>query len=426
MKVSTSFAMALLAAFILLPAWGWAGSTPDLPELISEALSRNREVLAARAAWRAAGERPSQAGALPDPQLSVGVMNLPTSFRFDEEDMTMKQVQLSQMFPWYGKRDLRGEAASQEAEAARQRYIETANRVVRELREVYYELFFVAQQARLVEANLGVLSQFVEVAKAAYVSGTGTQADMLRAQTQHARMIDERLMVERERVMVTARLMSLLDQPAGSRIEPPENLPATEPPSWSSDELLELALEQRPMLKEAQAMTQARRREIELARKEYWPDVEVMVAYGQRGEVMGNRLDDMLTTAVSINVPLWRDSKLDPMLREAKQAERQAAESYQSGVNEIEFELWQALAKARRARESLALYDTGILPQARLTVESSLSGYRVGKLDFLSLTEAQMNLYASEVARARALTDYSQAVAEIDYIIGSQPLEMAK
>jgi outer membrane protein TolC len=426
MKVTATLTMALLAAFLLLSAGVWAGSAPGLPELISEALSRNREVLAARAAWRAAGERPSQARALPDPQLSVGVMNLPTSFRFNDEPMTMKQVQVSQMFPWYGKRDLRGEAASQEAEAASQRYIEAANRVVRELREVYYEYFFVAQQAQLVEANLDVLSQFVEVAKAAYVSGLGKQADILRAQTQHARMFDERFMVERERIMVAARLRSLLDRPAGAPVEPPQSLPATEPPSWNSDELLELALEQRPMLKEAQAMTQARRREIELARKEYWPDFEIMAAYGQRGEVMGEQLDDMLSTAVSINVPLWQDSKLDPMLREAQQAERQAVESYQAGVNEIEFELWQALAKAIRARESLALYNTGILPQARLTVESSLSGYRVGRLDFLSLLEAQMNLYASEVARARALTDYSQAVAEIDYIIGSQPPEGAK
>lgn len=426
MKVSATLTMALLAALLLMPAGAWAGSAADLPELISEALSRNREVLAARAAWQAAGERPSQARALPDPQLSVGVMNLPTSLSFSDDEMTMKQVQVSQMFPWFGKRELRGEAAGQEAEAARQRYIETANRVVRELREVYYEYFFVAQQARLVEANLGVLSQFVEVAKAAYVSGTGTQADILRAQTQHARMVDERLMVERERAMVAARLRSLLDRPAGALIEPPESLPAIDPSSWSSEELLRLALEQRPMLKEAQAMTKARRREIELARKEYWPDFEIMVAYGQRGEVMGERLDDMLSSAVSINVPLWQGSKLDPMLREAQQAERQAVESYQAGVNEIEFELWQTLAKATRARESLALYDTGILPQARLTVESSLSGYRVGKLDFLSLTEAQMNLYASEVARARALTDYSQAVAEIDYIIGSQPPESAQ
>jgi outer membrane protein TolC len=172
------------------------------------------------------------------------------------------------------------------------------------------------------------------------------------------------------------------------------------------------------MLKEAQAMIEARRREVDMARKEYWPDVEIMAAYGQRAEVMGTSLDDMLSAALSINVPLWRRSKLDPRVRETKEVERQASEVYQAGVNEIEFTLWQALARAGRGKESLSLYDTGILPQARLTVESSLSGYRVGKLDFLSLLEAQMNLFNSEVARARALTDYSQAVAEIDYVIG--------
>lgn len=403
----------------LLVAWppaAWAAS--GLSELVAEALSRNREVLAARAAWRSAAERPSQAAALPDPRLGVGVMNLPTSLSFSEDMMTMKQVQVSQMFPWFGKRRLRGEAARLEAEAFRQRYLETANRVVRELREAYYEYYFVAEQARLVEANLAVLAQFTEVAKAAYVSGLGKQADVLRAQTQHSRMLEERLVVEREQVRVASRLRSLLDRPPGAPIEQPTELEARQPPAWEEGELVRLALERRPMLRGAQAMIEAKGRQVGLARKEYWPDVELMASYGQRDEVRGEALDDMLGAALSLNVPLWRRSKLDPAVREAKEAERQATEMYQAAVNEIEFLLWQALARAKRAKQSLELYDTGILPQARLTVDSSLAGYRVGRLDFLSLLEAQMNLYNSEVARARTLTDYLQAVAEIDYAIG--------
>ena len=411
----------VLVGLLLLPAWAWAQPASGLPELVSEALSRNREILAARAAWQAATERPSQAAALPDPRLGVGVMNMPTSLSFTADEMTMKQVQVSQMFPWFGKRGLRGEAATQEAEAARQRYLETANRVVRELREAWYEYYFVGEQARVVEANLAVLAEFVDVAKAAYISGMGKQADVLRAQTQHTRMLDERLMVERETATVASRLRSLLDRPPGSELAQPTELTAPEPPSWDGDEVLRLALDRRPMLKEAQAMIEARRREVDMARKEYWPDFELMASYGQRDKVMGQALDDMLSAALTINVPIWRRSKLDPRVRETKLAERQASETYQAGINEIEFTLWQALARARRARESLSLYDTGILPQARLTVESSLSGYRVGKLDFLSLLEAQMNLYNSEVARARALSDYSQAVAEIEYVVGLAP-----
>ncbi len=421
MKTFLRLIVALLSWWLLQPAWAWSESAPGLPELTTEALGRNREVLAARAAWQAARERPSQVRALPDPRLGVGVMNMPTSFSFSADEMTMKQVQVSQMFPWFGKRGLRGEAAAQEAEAFRQRYLETANRVVRELREAWYEYYFVGEQARLVEANLGVLAQFIDVAKAAYVPGMGKQADVLRAQTQHTKMLDERLMVEREQATVASRLRSLLDRPPGSEIAQPTELTAPEPPSWEAGELLRQALERRPMLKEAEAMTQARRRDVELARKEYWPDVEIMAAYGQRDEVMGQALDDMLSAALTINVPIWRRAKLDPAVRETRLAEQEASETYQAGVNEIEFSLWQALARARRAKESVSLYDTGILPQARLTVESTLSGYRVGKLDFLSLLEAQMNLYSSEVARARALTDYSQAVAEIEYVIGLAP-----
>ena len=48
------------------------GQEVKLADLVSEALERSPEILAAQKKYEAAKQRPSQAGSLPDPTLSMG------------------------------------------------------------------------------------------------------------------------------------------------------------------------------------------------------------------------------------------------------------------------------------------------------------------------------------------------------------------
>ena len=99
------------------------GSTdPALDRLLRQAAERNPEVSQARAAVEAERRRVPQAGALPDPVLSLGIQNDGfKSIEIGEMETSFVSIGASQTLPWPGKRGLREQVASLElrkAEAA--------------------------------------------------------------------------------------------------------------------------------------------------------------------------------------------------------------------------------------------------------------------------------------------------------------------
>jgi hypothetical protein len=89
----------------------------NVDQLVEEALQNNPEILAAKKKLEVFKEKVPQAFALEDPMLGFGIVNLPTNFRFRDEDMTMKELSISQKLPFPGKRPLMREMAEKEAEA---------------------------------------------------------------------------------------------------------------------------------------------------------------------------------------------------------------------------------------------------------------------------------------------------------------------
>jgi outer membrane protein TolC len=96
----------------------------------------------------------------------------------------------------------------------------------------------------------------------------------------------------------------------------------------------------------------------------------------------------------------------------------QATDMYQAQQNEVSSKLRQQVASAEQSLKSARLYETGILPQARLTVEASLAAYKVNRVDFLTLLDSQMAVFNYEIGYATALASYNKALAEVDLLTG--------
>ena len=82
--------------------------------------------------------------------------------------------------------------------------------------------------------------------------------------------------------------------------------------------------------------------------------------------------------------------------------------------------LRQQVAIVEQSRKSVQLYDTDILPQARLAVEATLAAYKVSRVDVLMLLDSRMTLYGDEIGRARELVNFNKALAEIELLTGKQ------
>jgi outer membrane protein TolC len=395
---------------------------PQIRALVNEALQNNPEIQAARNEVDAARQRVSPAGAFDDPMLEAGLINVPTdSWRFNREDMTMKMLGLAQRLPFPGKRALRREVAERDAETAQHGYREMVNRVVRELKLAYLDLALALESVRLLKDTTLVLEQFRRIVESRYAVGQGAQSDVLKAQTQLAKMREELLRMERERPVMEAELAKLLGRPGAAPIE--ARLPGTHKPRLDLEALRERSLQQRPQLLALRNVVEKNNTAIELARKDYNPDFDVRLQYGQRESMPdGTKRPDLVSLMVAINLPIWGEQKVDPRVAEARSMRDQAQSMYHAQRNEVLAKLRQQVAIAEQSRMSAELYDSAILPQARLAVESALAAYRVNRVDFLTLLDSQMSLFSFGIGRAATVVSLNKALAEIALLTGGQEI----
>jgi len=136
--------------------------------------------------------------------------------------------------------------------------------------------------------------------------------------------------------------------------------------------------------------------------------------------------DNMLTGMVEMNIPIFYKSKQDRKVAETR-AEMLAAEAqYRAMKNDVLFMVADMSSMIHRVERQIELYQTGIIPQANLQVNSALSAYRVNKADFLTLLDGRMNLYKYELEYHQALTEYEKNVANLGAAVGRQFLEGGK
>jgi outer membrane protein, heavy metal efflux system len=433
-------------ALEVLPNWGSA-STPSrvvqeasteafakaggnrfapLEALIAEALEKNPEIRAALREHDAASQRIAPAGALDDPVLEAGIINAPlASSPLNREDMTMKMIGLSQRLPFPGKRGLRKEVAARDAESVGHGYQETVNRVVRDIKIAYFDLGLILERTRIVEKNKLILEDLLHIAERHYGVGIGSLADALKAQTQVSRMTDELLRLAREKPAMEAELIRALNRHATAAPPVPEP-PQLGEKTLSLESLREAALAQRPQLLALQSIVARNDKALELTRKNYYPDLDVRLSYGQRDNMLdGTRRPDMVSLTVAMNLPIWRENKLEPRVMETLALRDQALDLYQAQRNEVNARLRQQVEMAEQNLKSARLYKTAILPQARLTVEASLSAYRVNRVDFLTLLDSQMTVFNYETSLATAIASYNKALAEIDLLTGKPPANLS-
>lgn len=407
-------------------ATGNADNSPLLASLISEALENNPEIRAALRERDAASQRIAPAEALDDPVLEAGVVNAPlTSSTFNREDMTMKMIGLSQRLPFPGKRGLRKDVAAQDAQSIGYGYQETVNRVVRDIKVAYFDLGLTLERTRLVEKNKLILEDLLHIAEKHYGVGLGSQADALKAQTQVSRIVDELLRLARERPAIEAELIRALGRNANIPVPVPES-PQLREETLSLESLRETALSRRPQLLALQSIVARNEKAMDLARRNYYPDFDLRLAYGQRDNMLdGSRRPDMVTLTVAVNLPVWRENKLTPRIAEAVAKRDQAQSMYEAQRNEVTASLRQQMALAEQNLQSARLYRTAILPQARLTVESALAAYRVNRVDFLTLLDSQMTVFNYEISLVTAMASYNKALAEIDLLTGKPPISLS-
>jgi cobalt-zinc-cadmium efflux system outer membrane protein len=407
---------------IFIPLLTWAQSekpTLRLEPLLDEALQNNPEILAAKQKWEVFKEKVPQARALPDPMLGLGIISLPTNFSFRDEDMTMKEISISQMFPFFGKRRLMGEMAGKEAEAVYNEIQEKVNRIIREVKTAYYDLSHVYRTTEVVQRNKGIMETFAKIAETRYSVGEGIQQDVLKAHVEVSKMVDELIMLGQRKRALEAKLNALLNRSPETSVGEPEEV-IFRKLLFTIEELQKTAIDINPTLMGMKKMIEAKEKAYALAKREYYPDFNFKFAYGQRDNGPEMKRRDMLTGMMELNIPIFYKTKQDRKVAETKADVLNWEAQYQAMRNEILFMVADMTAMANQRERQYELYRTGIIPQASLQVQSAMSAYRVGKVDFMTLLDSQLTLYRYEIEYHQAITEYERSVANLEAAVGKR------
>jgi cobalt-zinc-cadmium efflux system outer membrane protein len=410
-----------VAALVLLRFGAASAQQPpelSLREVYDLALERNPMVQAALAAADATAARQPAAALPPDPEVRVGAMNLSLpGLSADMPGAMAPSIELMQMLPLPGKLRLNGEIARQSTAMALSEAGEVSWEVRARAAMAFYEVYEADRQIEVMEETLDWLRQFEQIATTMYSVGSGTQSDVLRAGVEVARMKADITRMRTMRTSAVAKLNGLLDRPADTSVTGVvfTQLPAAVP---ETDELMQWAEASRPLLARQRAgIEQAQARE-ELARKEIWPDLSLGLQYGRRGTDMGT--EHMGSLMVGFTVPVFASRRQLPMRTEASAMLRMAQAELADARAQVNARITELVANLERARTLITLYRSEVLPQAEANITSALGSYRVGRVDFMTLVDAQMsaNRYAQELYAL--LADYGATVAELEMAIGRE------
>lgn len=401
------------------------GSAEDLPAPLSltwcleRAALANPDIEAARASRVAATERILPAGALDDPRIAYDASNLPTgALDFGSTPLSGHQLGLRQKVPFPGLLSQREAAAREGAQAAAFALADRQREIAADVEIRWAELGFAQRALQITDRNIDLLRQLAKVAEAKYGVGTGLQQDVLRAQVELTALLQERLQRSARVEIRGAELAALLDLPPGLALPRTQGLQDFSPLPERAP-LLERLERHSPRLRAAAARVEEAEKNVRVAELEGYPDFDLGLGYRIRQRVSGDAVDgdDFLSAGVTVRLPLHR-SKWRARVAERQALLRRERANYRAVRAALLSLVRSAAAELERADAELQLLETGLVPQAQQSLESSRSGYRVGRVEFLALLDSQVRLQNAELRRVRAVADRRQTFAALEAAAG--------
>jgi cobalt-zinc-cadmium efflux system outer membrane protein len=396
-------------------------------EAVKTAVSENPGLAEMQARFRAMSEIPSQIGTLPDPVVSFGAMNFPTdSFDRDQEPMTQLQVGISQAFPFPGKLNLREEAAEFDAQAAFYTADEMRLMLIANVQQKWWQIFYLDRAIDTIRSNQVLLKQFIDVAKTKYETGKGLQQDVLLAQLEQSKLIDKNIQIQALRSNQAILLNTMMNLRANAEVSLPRTVNKSLPTILNEHRLYQLAAIHRPIIKQREQTVAASESRLDLAKRNEYPDFNVAVNYGNRSgnnpmPMSGSR-SDFVSVMVGIKVPLYSGRKQSKAIRQKSSELEKNHYAVLDEKGRVSAEISTAVIDYRRAGEQMSLFGSGIVPQARQTVQSMLAGYQVSKVDFLNLVRSQITLLNYELQYWKSLSEAKQALAKIQAAVGEESI----
>src|SRR5215831_17877998 len=388
--------------------------TTSLASLIEEAKNKNPQILAAGYAYKAARNGPKRASALPDTQLMFQQLAVgsPRPFAgYTNSDFAYIGIGASQELPYPGKRKLRSEVAVREADSLQEQTESRSRDVVAQVKAVYFRLSYVQGAIQVLQHHNQVLGEMQQIAESRYRVGQGNQQEVLKAQLQHTKILQEITMSRRDEGQLQAQLKQLVDRSQDSADIVAE--PLTERAFlYSSTQLFQLAREQNPNVRVQQSMLSQAQTQVALAHKEFRPDFTVQYMY----QNTDRKFRDYYQFTFGVTLPNRGRRRAE--LAEAQEKQEKATQELQAEMQRQMAEIQRQFVAVETSSEQLKIYKEGLIPQAAATFRSALAAYQANRQDFETLLSSFLDALDLDLHYQRELAEHETALARIEALTG--------
>ncbi len=391
-----------------------AAPTP-LATLLVEARRRSPSVAAANAAVTTAAFAPAQARALSGPELMVQSLSVgdPRPFAgYRTSDFAYIGFGVSQELPFPGKRALRGQVAEKQVGVTQAEAAVALADVLEKVKIAYFTLSRSQAVLNLLGRHRQAIDDIEQAVQIRYRAGTGTQQDVLRAQLERTRLLNDIAAQQRDIRQAQAALRALLNRPADS----PDIVAEPLAPRVLADLDSQVAqmIQQNPELRVQMAELSRAGSEVQLAARDKRPDFALQYMWQHTSD----RFRDYYMATFTVKWP--NRGRVNAALSQAAAETQQVELQYQARLGQLQGEIAEQLAAIHSAEEQLNVYREGLLPQSEAAFNAGLAGYRAGRQEYQSLLASYSDTLQLEIQFQQLAAEHEIALAHLERLIGGE------
>lgn len=387
--------------------------------LESVAISSNPTLRRLHQEAAAAKARACYADKLPDPVVGANIFAQPIETAAGSQRASMN---LMQMLPSLRRLNAQAQQACFEAMGLGQLYHVECLRIIADVRAVWYRLYVVDRQIETTLANQKLLKSLIDIAGASVATGRASQSDVLLATLEYSSLEEAIVTLRQQRESAVSELNRLLGRPASTEVAVPETL-SVEMPDVTYETLTQLATDHQPAVAAARIRTQATRWGVEVAELKRRPDLSLNAGWfaidnNRPASTVVDVGNDAWSVGAQVSIPIW-DGKYDAMEQEARWKHAASHASVDETIQRYHSLLLDLWEQAKAANETVELYDSTILPQARQTLDADQKAYVNGTVEFDRVIRDFRSVLRLELSRQQNLGQLATLLARIAQATGT-------
>jgi len=357
--------------------------------------------------------------ALPDPQIKLGLMNVPTdTYNTDQEPMTQSQIGLQQMFPRGNTLEIRSNRANHVADGQLSKWHDRALVVKRELRLAWLELHYWIKAEQVIDKNRKLFEQLVNITQSNYAAGRQKQQDVTRAQLELGLLVDREILIQNMQEKYRAKLTRWLgEEYLSTKLN--EEFPEFE--ALQEKAIIAAQLESHPAMQVESSRIAVGEDGVQLSNQAFKPNWMLDLTYGFRdgNNPNGTERADFVSAMVKFNLPLFTSGDQDRRLAASKRKLLAARDMREDKLRRLQRMLNDEYSSWQRLTQRMDQYFNVLVSKAKQNTRAALNAYQSDRGDFTTLMRASITELDTQLKALRIHVDHIKAKVKVLYLSGT-------